>query len=221
MQTGVPYLSRACAGLGLLGLRQWVASALLLVSALAIAATDLDDDRQLSADRLIADRAQALAAQGRRAEERQQALFAELATKDKALRETQLRAAQALTRLQAAQADQPNLERTRSELATATQRLEANTQERLRLAAEIEQRDRSYQAELAEYRRLILGAVATPNPERLEALQRFADGERARPSRRSSRSTASRVKPGERLRRGWPIWSPPKRHANARRWPCR
>ena len=71
---------------------------------------DLDIDRRLLADRLIADRAQALAAQGHRAEERQKALFAELAIKDKALREAQRRTAQTLARLQASQADQASLE---------------------------------------------------------------------------------------------------------------
>ena len=55
-------------------------------------------------------------------------------------------------------------------------------QERLRLASEIEVRDRSSQAELAEYRRLITGAVATPNLQRLAALQRFADAERGQAS---------------------------------------
>ncbi|MBL8331039.1 MAG: tetratricopeptide repeat protein [Rubrivivax sp.] len=160
-------------------MRPWLMVALALGAWLAHAATDLDIDRRLLADRLIADRAQALAAQGRRAEEAQQVLFAELSKKDKALRDAQRSKALALAQLQAAKADQSSQERLRNELAEATRQLEANTQERLRLAREIEGRDRSYQAELAEYRRLILGAVATPNPERLAALQRFADGERA------------------------------------------
>ena len=179
MRTGVLYLSATAMWPGLLGLRRWIVTVLVLVLCAVCAAADLDIDRRLLADRLIADRAQALAAQGHRAEERQQALFAELAIKDKALREAQRRTAQTLARLQASQADQASLERTRSDLAEATQQLEANTRERLRLAHELELRDRSYQAELAEYRRLILAAVATPNPERLAALQRFADGERA------------------------------------------
>lgn len=160
-------------------LRIWLAIVCVLAGAAAFAQTDLDIDRRLLADRLVADRAQALAAQQKRADERQQALFEELALKDKALREAQRRSADAFAQLQAAHGSQGALERTRKELAEATEHLQANTRERLRLAREIELRDRSYQAELAEYRRLITGAVATPNTQRLAALQRFADGARA------------------------------------------
>lgn len=160
-------------------LRRWLAGAWILVGSVVGAANDLDIDRRLLADRLVADRAQALAAQQKRADERQQVLFSELARRDRTLRDAQRREADALSQLQQVRAEQPALDRTRKELASATERLAANTQERLRLAGEIELRDRNYQVELAEYRRVITGAVATPNPQRLAALQRFADGERA------------------------------------------
>lgn len=123
MHSGVRFLSASPARIGKSLLRCWLGVFWLLAASVACAQIDLDIERRLLADRLVADRAQAL--------------------------------------------------------ADTTERLTANTQERLRLAGEIEQRDRSYQAELAEYRRLITGAVATPNPQRLAALQRFADGERA------------------------------------------
>lgn len=184
-------------------LRVWLATVWLVAGVAAFAQTDLDIDRRLLADRLVADRAQALAAQQKRADERQQALFEELALKDKALRDAQRRSADAFAQLQAARGDQAALDRMRKDLADTTERLTANTQERLRLAREIELRDRSYQVEMAEYRRLITGAVATPNPQRLTALQRFADGERAqafdaleeidRVSREARRKAAQRV----------------------------
>lgn len=65
-----------------------------------------------------------------------------------------------------------------AETARLGKELRALTSERQRLVDELSARDSAYRAELAEYWRLIAALADSPNPERRQALQRYADGDR-------------------------------------------
>jgi hypothetical protein len=120
----------------------------------AAAEVDLDAPTKALVERLVLDRAASLAAVQRRADERERILLAQLAQKDKSLRSQ------------------------RSQTAAVQQELESVTAERQRLVREIENRDTQFKAELAEYRRAIVGLASSPSQERRAALERYADGDR-------------------------------------------
>src|SRR5436305_10404760 len=116
---------------------------------------DREAENRALVQRLVLDRAAAVAAVQRVADEREERLFAELGKKDRSLRLEQR------TRV-AAQA----------ELAEVTAA-------RQRLVDEIASRDRQFAAEIAEYRRQAASIADSPDPRRREALRRDAEGERA------------------------------------------
>jgi tetratricopeptide (TPR) repeat protein len=105
--------------------------------------------------RLVLDRAAAVASVQRIADEREEQLFAELAAKDRRLRTEQ---------------------RTRKE---AQAELAAVTVERQRLVDEIAARDFQFAAEIGEYRRQVASIAESPDPRKREALKRYAEGDRA------------------------------------------
>lgn len=123
--------------------------------------TDRDAQVRELTERLVLDRAASLAASQRRSLEREATLLAELEQRDK-----QLRRALAQQNQSAA------------ETARLGNELHALTSERQRLVDELSARDSAYRLELAEYRRLIAALADSPNPERRQALQRYADGDR-------------------------------------------
>ena len=131
--------------------------------ALALAASENDRDAQTRelTERLVLDRAASLAASQRRSFAREATLLGELEQRDKQLRRV------------LAQQNQ-----NAAESARLRSELRALTSERQRLVDELGARDSAYRAELAEYRRLIAALADSPNPERRQALQRYADGDR-------------------------------------------
>src|SRR5436305_547466 len=112
-------------------------------------------ENQALVQRLVLDRAAAVASVQRIADEREEQLFADLAAKDRRLRVEQ---------------------RTRT---AAQAELAEVTAERQRLVDEIASRDRQFAAEIAEYRREVASIADSPDPRKREALKRYADGDRA------------------------------------------
>ena len=116
---------------------------------------DVAAETRALVQRLVLDRAAAIAAVQRIADEREERLFAELAVKDRRLRaESGSRAA--------AQTD-----------------LARVTAERQRLVDEIATRDRQFAAEIAEYRKQVASIANSPDPRKRAALERYAEGDRA------------------------------------------
>src|SRR5262249_37853494 len=115
---------------------------------------DLAAENRALVERLVLDRAAAVAAAHRSADEREEQLFAELAAKDRRRRSEQ---------------------RTR---AAAQAELAQVTAERQKLVAEIAARDRQFAAEIAEYRRQVASIADSPDPRKREALKRYAEGDR-------------------------------------------
>ena len=105
--------------------------------------------------RLVLDRAAAVASVQRIADEREEQLFAELAAKDRRLR-----------------AEQHKGKKAQAELVEVTA-------ERQRLVNEIAARDRRFAAEIEEYRRQVASIADSPDPRKREALKRYAEGHRA------------------------------------------
>ena len=105
--------------------------------------------------RLVLDRAAAVASVQRIADEREEQLFDELAAKDRSLR------AELRTR-KAAQAE-----------------LGEVTVERQRLVDAIAGRERQFAAEIEEYRRQVAAIADSPDPRKLAALKLYAEGDRA------------------------------------------
>jgi tetratricopeptide (TPR) repeat protein len=105
--------------------------------------------------RLVLDRAAAVASVQRIADEREEQLFAELAAKDQRLR-----------------AEQRTRKAAQGELAKVTA-------ERQRLVDEIATRNRQFAAEIEEYRRQVASIADSPDPRKRGALKRYAEGHRA------------------------------------------
>src|SRR6266545_1290656 len=105
--------------------------------------------------RLVLDRAVAVASVQRIADEREEQLFAELAAKDRRLR-----------------AEQRTRKAAQTELADVTA-------ERQRLVDQIAARDHQFAAEIGEYRHQVASIADSPDPRKLEALKRYAEGDRA------------------------------------------
>src|SRR5579872_5199612 len=105
--------------------------------------------------RLVLDRAAAVAALQRVADEREERLFAELAEKDRRLRREQ---------------------KTR---AAAQAELAEVTAARQHLVDEIAARDRQFAAEIGEYRRQVASIADSPDPRKRAALKLYAEGDRA------------------------------------------
>ena len=105
--------------------------------------------------RLVLDRAAAVVAVQRVADEREEKLFAELAAKDRLLRKEQR------TRIAA-----------QSELADVTE-------QRQRLVDELASRDRKFATEIAQYRRQVAAIASSPNLRKRDALKRYAEGDRS------------------------------------------
>src|SRR5436305_4466618 len=114
-----------------------------------------DAENQALVQRLVLDRAAAVASVQRIADEREEQLFADLTAKDRRLRAEQ---------------------RTRKE---AQAELAGVTAERQRLVDEIAARNRQFAAEIAEYRRQVASIADSPDPRKREALKRYAEGDRA------------------------------------------
>ncbi|MCW5977327.1 MAG: hypothetical protein KIT09_04585 [Bryobacteraceae bacterium] len=143
------------------GPTRYLVCACAILSIAESAQQDVNVSRRVLQNDLTTQRAIAIARERRLAEEREERLFAELEVRDKALR--------AMAR---------EFGGTREEQAAVRGRLEELIEEKSRLVDAIAQRDRSYAAEVAEFRRQIAGLTDTGNPELSGALQRFADGDR-------------------------------------------
>jgi tetratricopeptide (TPR) repeat protein len=116
---------------------------------------DRTAETQALVQRLVLDRAAAVASVQRIADEREEQLFAELAAKDRRLR-----------------AEQRTRKEAQAELADVTA-------ERQRLVDEIAARNRQFAAEIEEYRRQVASIADSPDPRKREALKRYAEGHRA------------------------------------------
>src|SRR5436309_2521973 len=116
---------------------------------------DLAAENRALVQRLVLDRAAAVAAVQRIADEREERLFAELGAKDRRLR-----------------IEQRTREAAQGELAEVTAA-------RQRLVDEIAARDRQFAAEITEYRRQVASIADSPDPRKREALERYAAGDRA------------------------------------------
>jgi tetratricopeptide (TPR) repeat protein len=120
-----------------------------------ISTPDRAAENRALVQRLVLDRAAAIASVQRIADEREEQLFAELTAKDRRLR-----------------AEQSTRKEAQAELAVVTA-------ERQRLVDEIAARDRQFAAEIEEYRRQIASIADSPDPRKREALKRYAEGDRA------------------------------------------
>lgn len=159
-RTGWSWLTAV--GMALASPAAWPAASPAPTAALVATPADLDAKATEVVQRLVLDRAASLARAQRKADEREQDLLEQLERKDRQLRRS----------LAAAQAGSTQMAQLRTELAGVTA-------ERERLVAELTSRDRAFQAELAEYRRLVAELANSPNPERRAALERYADGDRS------------------------------------------
>ena len=139
-----------------------LAAALCALDARAQPTTEtLDAQSRAIVDQLTLDRAAAVAALQRRADEREATLLAELGERDRVLRETLAGAAAARATRERAEAD-----------------LAAVTAQRQAVISDIAARDARFAAEIAEYRRQIASIAASPDPRKREALARYAAGDR-------------------------------------------
>jgi tetratricopeptide (TPR) repeat protein len=134
----------------------FIASSLLPTPAQGEVSTpDRAAESRALVQRLVLDRAAAVASVQRIADDREEQLFAELAEKDRRLRTEQ---------------------RTRK---AAQAELAEITAERQRLVDEIAARNRQFAAEIEEYRRQVASIADSPDPRKREALKRYAEGDRA------------------------------------------
>src|SRR5436305_5288746 len=133
-----------------------LASSILPASIQAeVSPPDREAENRALVQRLVLDRAAAVAAVQRVADEREERLFAELGVKDRRLRSEQ---------------------RTRT---AAQAELAEVTAARQRVVDEIASRDRQFAAEIAEYHRQVASIADSPDPRKREALKRYAEGDRA------------------------------------------
>jgi tetratricopeptide (TPR) repeat protein len=124
--------------------------------------SDLGAESRALVQRLVLDRAAAVAAAQRAADEREQQLFAELAKKDAGLR-SEMRTRKAAE----------------ASLGEVTAALNEVTAERQRLVDQIASRDLRFAADIAEYRRQVASIADSPDPRKREALRLYAEGDRA------------------------------------------
>jgi hypothetical protein len=124
---------------------------------------DLNADQRALVAQLTAERALTLANERRLADAAQEALYGQLAAKDRELRAAQVRAAGNI-----------------AELNRVRQARDEITRQRQALVAALEQRDRALAAEVRAYREEVTKRAASPDPEKQKALQLFADGERTK-----------------------------------------
>lgn len=166
--------------------------AFLILASPVDAQQDVNAARRRLQDDLTAQRAVAIARERRLADERETALLAQLEGRDARLRAA-LRAASA----------------SMAEATAARSDLDAVVAERTALVAAIAERDRTYAAEVAEYRRQIAGLTAAEDPRLQQSLQQFADGDRvgAFPvidallrANRAARTTAAAIRMAEEQR---------------------
>jgi tetratricopeptide (TPR) repeat protein len=133
-----------------------IASSTLLAPAQGeVPLSDHASETRALVQRLVLDRAAAVASVQRIADEREEQLFAELTVKDQRLR-----------------AEQRTRKEAQAELAEVTA-------ERQRLVDKIASRDRQFAAEIEEYRRQVASIADSPDPRKREALKRYAEGDRA------------------------------------------
>ncbi|MDZ7856065.1 hypothetical protein [Sphaerotilus sp.] len=147
----------------LLALPGGVSSAWAATATVATAPPSADQDAATAdlVQRLVLDRAASLARVQKKADEREQQLLDQLEGKDRTLRRA----------LKEAQEGGRQTAQLRADLAGVTA-------ERARLVEELTRRDTVFKGELAEYRRLVAELANSPNPERRQALERYADGDR-------------------------------------------
>ena len=151
----------------------WVVSTVLLLGLSsgpvpARAQDDRDAETRALVQRLTLDRATTIVVLQKRADEREQQLFEELAQKTRALRS---RAAALRQEAAARAAAVAELEGVTRELATVDRaRQEAVDQ--------LTDRDRQFAADMQEYRRQVASIANSPDPRKRAALQRYADGDR-------------------------------------------
>lgn len=160
----LPPLPATLAALGLLlVLPGGVPSAQAATPTVATAPPIADQDAATAdlVQRLVLDRAASLARVQKKADEREQQLLDQLENKDRKLRRT----------LKEAQEGGRQTAQLRAELADVTA-------ERERLVAGLIERDGNLKTELAEYRRIINELANSPSPERREALEIYANGNR-------------------------------------------
>jgi hypothetical protein len=116
---------------------------------------DLAAENRALVQRLVLDRAAAIASVKHIANEREEQLLHDLAAKERHLR-----------------AEQRTRKEAQAELAEVTA-------ERQHLVDEIAARDRQFAAEIEEYRRQVASIADSPDPRKREALKRYAEGDRA------------------------------------------
>ncbi|MEM9292354.1 MAG: tetratricopeptide repeat protein [Acidobacteriota bacterium] len=119
-------------------------------------------ERRALVERLVLDRAAAIVALQREAEEREGILLARLTERDR-----ELRVALAGRAVQ------------EEELRSLRVELEEVTRERSRLVDQLGEQDRRLAAEIATYREQVASLADSPDPRKREALRRYADGDRS------------------------------------------
>ena len=132
-----------------------------VVSPVVAAQQDVSARQRRLQDDLATQRAVAIARERRLADGREERLLEELAQRDVRWRGALRDARLSEERRVAARAE-----------------LDVVIAERASLVTALSQRDRSYAAEVAEYRTQISGLTATTNHELQQALERYADGDR-------------------------------------------
>jgi hypothetical protein len=127
---------------------------------MAAPAVDLNADQRALIEQLTADKALAVARERRIAADEQEALNRELDAQDRKLRAADARASGNAAGLARVRKERDRIARQRQELVAA-----------------LAERDRTLAAEVRAYREIVTGLATSPDPRKLKALQRFADGE--------------------------------------------
>ena len=130
---------------------------------------DRDADSRALVQRLTLDRATTIVVLQKKADEREQELFEELERKNRALRSREAALRREVADRAAAVA----------ELASVTRELASVNSARQDAVDQLAVRDRQFAAEIDEYRRQVASIANSPDPRKREALQRYANGDRA------------------------------------------
>jgi hypothetical protein len=121
---------------------------------------DLDAESRRLIERLTADKALAIARERRLAASAQEARYRQLEDMDRALRAAEARAAG-----------------NAAELARVSRERDGIARQWQEINATLAHQDRTLAAQMAVYREAVTGIAMSPDPRKLKALQRFADGE--------------------------------------------
>src|SRR6476660_1717827 len=130
-------------------------STIMPIAQSKVSLPDSQAEKRELVQRLVLERAAAIAKLQRIADEREEQLFAELAAKDHSLRSE------------------------RRSRAAIQAELSQVTADRQRLVDQIAARNRQFAADIAEYRRQVASIADSPDPRKREALKRYAEGDRA------------------------------------------